>query len=467
MFASLLAGREVDAVTQEQAYAYALRHKSTDVLVLLANVRNLTPELDAALSEQESVAVLREWANRPGRTTEELLERFAKERRASLLLGLAETPDLPQALYRDLAQRKAPTLNWAMLENPTPDESLKVELATMLGSGLDKISGGVNSKIEPLAHQSDAVFRAFTAQTRNPHVVSALVNQLDSDASAARVGSVVAAAMGDTPRPGSPMLFSSAAKLLDSSSKLNLDVVELENRIEQALPMNPAGSKDSYPRENLKARLKTSRARRALDMDALLDDVRSASSLSALNAAISRFDSAMTKVEVYHARDFELAVLVLANPHVDASHVGRFHHYVGAPRLKSVADRAVSTRNVDVARAACQFALHSSIDLFGTLYAESDEPEQLLEWLADGLDVAPAWLTNSDVVRENRALALRFLPIASVMGVKQYADNVQAALTERLGDSDKAWETFTSLADEWAGTFDALVGASVAFAQES
>ena len=70
---------------------------------------------------------------------------------------------------------------------------------------------------------------------------------------------------------------------------------------------------------------------------------------------------------------------------------------------------------------------------------------------------APYYMTSSQAFSANVDLAFKFLPASTVLRGSQLASIVSAILQESLGVDEQAWDTFTSLAGEWSGSFNDLL----------
>ena len=139
---------EIEDEIQTLAATFAEKNSNTNVYLALLNIRNLLPEIDVSISKRSEADILVNWANRKGRTTEELLARFENEKRVTLLSQLAERDGLPEELYKAFARMGKTTLSQAIISNSKAPHSAKVIAAKTAVAGLKSNSttqGKVNA----------------------------------------------------------------------------------------------------------------------------------------------------------------------------------------------------------------------------------------------------------------------------------------------------------------------------------
>lgn len=151
MYYTLLKRKDVSVEIQEKAFNYASRVDSVDLFVTLLNLSNLDEAVEEKISKRGEADVLACWASKPKRTTTELLERFKKENRATLLSQLAERDGLPAELYNQLAELGKPSLSQAIIKNKGADLNAKIKAAKTAISGMrgnSTVEGKVKSLFE-------------------------------------------------------------------------------------------------------------------------------------------------------------------------------------------------------------------------------------------------------------------------------------------------------------------------------
>lgn len=105
VYQAFLAVENPEPEIQKQVFSYGVRTKNQELLASLAKIENLLPEIDQALRDQGSAVVKAAWAARKGRTQEDLVNLVMREKRIKVLTALAERTDLPQEVYKVIAEK--------------------------------------------------------------------------------------------------------------------------------------------------------------------------------------------------------------------------------------------------------------------------------------------------------------------------------------------------------------------------
>lgn len=110
---------------QHRVVEHLLADREFALLGQLARRSDLTPEVDAVLAARGEALVIAGWASRPGRTREELIARLGEEKRATVLLPLAKMTDLPEEVYRQVAESSSVKVSEALLGNTSVPRDVK------------------------------------------------------------------------------------------------------------------------------------------------------------------------------------------------------------------------------------------------------------------------------------------------------------------------------------------------------
>lgn len=90
---------------QKQIFSYGTRVGNNELLAKLAKIEDLLPELDDALKDVPAGIVKAAWASKKDRADAEIISLVSKEKRVKVLQALAEREDLPELVYRTIAEK--------------------------------------------------------------------------------------------------------------------------------------------------------------------------------------------------------------------------------------------------------------------------------------------------------------------------------------------------------------------------
>lgn len=112
---------------QERIHQYATKTRDQSLLAKLAHYPWLTKGVDDVLRDAEDLQVLVAWATRPGRSAEELSGRLLGDKRVSVLMPLAELPDMGEEVYRTIARVDSSKLAEALVANTSVPLDVRVD----------------------------------------------------------------------------------------------------------------------------------------------------------------------------------------------------------------------------------------------------------------------------------------------------------------------------------------------------
>lgn len=426
---------------QKRVMAYAERHKDIPLMLSLAGLPTLDPEIEAALADRGEAEVLLAWALRPGRTTEQLLARFRKEKRATLLAQLAERPDLPAVLYEELGNHGSVMVAEALVVNDAAPLEVRKKAA---GPALRKIrvSYSATSNVKSLFSgvPSGVVEAAIPAAKTHVHL-EGLVGLVDPQAHAKLADQFVALLSEDD---GSWMSSHAANRvwesLVDSSIRKYI-----QDQVKQQIANGKiAAAWTSY----------------AIDLTkrSVVDPVSEAiSKLSDHSLAAPELTAAFTVVvnQGRYQRLREALPAAVRNPNLPVSVL--LPH---AQRCEQEELTALFRRVSDDYDMVLQLVAQVGAGGFDTALAEGVNGEQLLADLKARTGDVPHWVLYSGFIESRPTLALSLFNVKTALTSQVTAELSRKTISDRLGDDDRRWEMFERLANEWTGTLPELLDAA-------
>lgn len=116
---------------EEAMVRWALAHKdssySSDVLVSLCRRESILDSTDKALSKVQVASVKAAWLSRPGRSAELLSSLLGKEKRATVLVSIAQSANASEDVLAALAGDSRPSVVWAVLSSPNASSAVKAK----------------------------------------------------------------------------------------------------------------------------------------------------------------------------------------------------------------------------------------------------------------------------------------------------------------------------------------------------
>jgi hypothetical protein len=426
-----------------RVYAYADRMKDTDLLVSLTAHPKLDAELESMLAARSEADVLSAWAGRPGRTTEQLIARFAKEKRATLLTSLAQRSDLPEELYNQLANSGLATVCEALALNANAPLAARVDAAGGITRRIKDTYNAPRQVRSLLGECPQEVIDAAALGTTRFGVMAGLVEKVTPEVSVemARLAPALAAKVEGwgarhllsdfwtgMKSPVARQAFKDAVvayvaqvdagnATLENSYLREYATVDLNDPIANALLVLENGGSDDEIREAFKLTIGSSYGTRSI-----------AANLGAKHACIP-LESLLE-----HIRQLE------------------------APALQLV----VARLDGDLAKAG-QLLEHGDSDVFDALVAHGFDLEALIRALHARMSHLPYWVHRKSEFYRNTALVIDLLGVTDVLRYDSgtVAATARALILERLGENPEMWEMFERLAPEWSGSLPALLDAVI------
>jgi len=483
-------GSRIDVRAQYHMAQTLLDAKEFPLLAQLAGREDLCPRADALLAGCGDPRVLAAWAQRPGRSTNDLLRCLKNEKRVSTLLQLAKTPDLPEVVYAEIAGRGSTKLTKALLLNPSLGDAVK---ETHLTRFVEAIDAEDDHRKQPLLRNfgtGPALLARIVDRTDSPHTALLALTELRLrwPEQAPDAAKTCIERIDDLLPSGGPAYHYLEHELLELLAEHQLDHDQTRKlRATASRRSKKQGKTHRGLMAATNALLSDAGRKKLAQVDELAttDDVARAKTLIA---------NLLTGVRKQGAFPYQQAVRALArNTRLPAKIVMPFmddftneEEQTTILRWIEKGETAAAVEKALTAWCAPQWvdALDEPLELIRLVVsraAETDSeipdwvlehpatlasPEtalQLLPWkavtalgylhqMADEYEDAPWDATGaSEHTTSDRSV------VASAVAVIHAAHTL---MVEKLGDDRHAWETFASLAEEFDGTLPDLLAAA-------
>jgi hypothetical protein len=421
---------------QRRALKFAEDTKNVALMVKLAQLKSLDSEIDASLSKRGEADVLIAWASRPGRTTEELITRFAKEKRATLLSELAARTGLSETLYNELAKHTSVSVSVALLGNSAAPLTARLKASERAISSVREsysTSYNVSSMFRDLPQEvRDHAVRFATT----PAQISGLVDHL-SDAAIRQAANHLAAMLRskDVGWSGRSTLETIWEKL-DTDARREFQV-ELANVVSEAAHISSTHFASEYV--NRPVVDPVSDAIRMLAVETDSDEIRTLYATT-VNASYQKRQEA-----------FQAAIRNLNSP---------FDLLTSDLRWADESDMvALATRpDFDEDAALLLLSNRGGTEIF-EIFSKVHDGEKLLRRLSGPNGEMPFWVEHVTMLRNNPKLALGLFNVNAALSNEFLIDEARKLILDRLGDDDKRWQTFQGLVGEWTSTLYSLLDA--------
>jgi hypothetical protein len=126
LYQAMLTSPAITAATQQRILRYARTAKNTGLLVRLANLPNLDPDVDDVLGLITIAAVRAAWLTRPGRRAANITAALQTETRSAVCVAVAAVAGLPGDVYDRLADLGDGKVAKALLANRAVPASVKL-----------------------------------------------------------------------------------------------------------------------------------------------------------------------------------------------------------------------------------------------------------------------------------------------------------------------------------------------------
>lgn len=422
---------------QRRVLRHADATKNHSLLIRLAGIVNLDADVDAALSKRGEADVLMAWANRPGRTTEQLVARFSSEKRATLLAELAARTDLSVEVYTELAKHSSASVATALVVNTSaPLEARRKAAERAITTVRDSYSASYNVRTM-FTDLPQEVRDHAVAFAKTPSQIVGLVGIVSSDA-------------------------------LETAAERVLELLKADNtgrNVRTALD-TVWNALDIPGREKLQERLRSVTAATVFTRAAMqiIDEFITRSLTDPISDAIRALGEEtdpntiralykLTSNGSYQERRDALAAAVL-NHNTPIDLLTNDIRWIDESMAATLAQRP----DFNLESAMMFLDARAGLEMFEE-FAKVVNGEELLRHLTASISGLPYWAGATSVIQAKPELALDIYPVSAVFDHTNVAGLARTLVIERLGDDDKRWETFNGLAAEWSGGLTALLDA--------
>jgi hypothetical protein len=421
---------------QQRILNHATANKDVELMVRLSRIASLDAEIDTALGKRPEAEVLLAWASRPGRTSEALIERFSKEKRATLLAELASRTDLSEALYLELARSESASVALAITTNTTaPIEARRTAAGRAVSTVRDSYS--------------------------TMHRIKEILNGLPAEV-----------AIHALERVTTPLQIAGLSQMVEDG-----DVLQLAVRMAAILETHDASWHSRNALHTVWERL--SADERVVFQDGLRKVVANDQATETAKHHASEFVR-RPALDPVSAAVKELATesdpMMLRKHYATASAAGygqlrkAFIHAVKNPaspfdmikeelRLADSEDLRFLSNRSDFDMSAAQDLLFAggSAEAFDIFAAKTDA--LALARMFSGTGNAPGWLAHTELATRNPAIMLELYAAGYVISHPHTSEIARELLVTQLAEDDEKWLTFQRLLPEWDNTLTSLLDA--------
>jgi hypothetical protein len=463
VYHDLLNSTAVPATVQRRILHWGNSHSDPALLAHLAAIDELDPEVENSLAQTEHAEVLLAWANRPGRSTEALIERLMKEKRATLLVGLAQRSELSQEVYTKLADSRSITVRWALLANTSVDLQTRESIARTLAPEFTKDHQGARRQLTQTLGAERSLWAIFVNSIRSDIVVDAAFDAkvVDGDIQVKIVDYVIKR-LND----GS-LCYELSTAIGKIVRKPDLDpatATRLQNALESFVGRFQGSRFSSYEVTRASDSLKMLRTRPQEGLEDLLRAVANANDAEQLQTAVESYLVATAGSSLDKTL---LAETIITHPQVTPELVSE---YITTLRFTNWAE--VASRFVDAGQWDHLAAIAEAMGMTNYLIEVGEHREVIERVLRrsfvnsnyDASSRSSYWLLNPhrpEIISKFEDLILAYVPAALVVSIPELGPRVLNDLVNTFGDDPRRWEMFETLIVEYDGTLPDLLETAV------
>jgi len=458
VYLDLLSGTPVPVPVQRRILQWGTSHQDAAVLARLVMIEGLDPDIETELAQSSHLEVLLAWANRPGRTSDDLAQRLLKEKRASLLVGLAGREDLTEEIYEHLSENKSVNVRWALLANTNVKLELREKVAKTLAPEFRKDNfGGRRQLLDSLGTEL-SLWRIFLENiTTNVVVSTAMALDIVDKPIMDRIVSYIEKKASNRVTNHT---VTELAQSLSRRAELDSDHVA---RLLAALEVYYQLIKDnsySYESRRVQETINQLKARPEGGLGQLLEAVRTASDEVTLISAVQEYENATKNMRLDNSI---LATAVVNHPLVTIDLMGQYFRNTDYKTWGDFSKKLSSEGRFELLAAiAAQTSLEHLIGLIGF---RSEVVRHMLDraYVGRELDMSRAlssWFQTAVSPESIAAMQDEFIalvPATQLLSSAVLSPFAMVLLEEQLGDNQKNWETFETLVADYQGTLPELL----------
>lgn len=422
--------------------AYADRVGDTSLLCDVMRHPKLDKELEDALSKRTEADVLSAWASRSGRTTDELIARFSKEKRATLLSSLAKRGDLPDALYTQLAETELPTVcEEIALNAKAPIESRSKAAQFITGRIKDSYRSTYHAT-NLLGNCPQEVIDSAVVNSVRLGVMAGLASKISEDAA-----------------------IKIASKAADLAS--NLEGWDGQHLLREFWGNLGYTKAREIFRDRVIELVAKSNAGEIVIKNSSLAQYASVSLYDPIDLAISALASNNTEVNLRTEYDLVMRSgnynqRLAANEHALKNGVVEVEDAVDYVRRvpDEVISAVISRRGTD-SKLGSFLLSHGDHNIYDLLLKHGFDIENVLQTCYEVNGNLPYYVRQSHAFYSKADFALKYLSVNDALRFDYgaVASKARSLMLEHLADNAEMWEMFERLAPEWSGNLPSLIEA--------
>lgn len=474
----------IEPLIQSRIVEHLVRTKKFSLLGRLASRTDLSSETDAAIAKRKEAVVVAGWASRPGLTTQELLDRLAKDTRVATLLPLTALQGLPEEVYATLMSRDSVKLTAALMANPSVSTAVKLTYIDNIVRVLDGTKyWHLAEAIATCARGDESVLRAIISRSGKPDVVVAALAVCSEppagwiESCMSRIDTLmeIEVSLGVSYNRGGESLLDVLA-YQDLTGEQLKKLRSLANVLVKKSAEEPT-SYYSRSYDDAKKMLSPKGRGIVADIQRLKTSIDAQESVQLVNKLLPKKSPVRANVPVYAEKFYERYVL----------NVLPYNEVLPVAVVKPFVDELDDS--TDTPRLMLNWAKRGELDAIAQCAAESWSAPSWLVSLPDPLAIlkavvkyvldkeedVPRWMLSHPMVLASPDTALALLPWKWLSSVseniwgEQLADKTssaradalvhaaQAMISSRLEDDSRKWEAFTTLANEFNGPLSTLL----------
>lgn len=457
MYGTLLQSKDVSLEVQNQVLKYAEKNKDLPLLIKLLQNPSLDKTVEDKISLRGEAEVLEVWASKPNRTNEELLKRFEKEERATLLNQLANKENLPQELYLQFAKLEKPTIGQTLLNNKSVGIEAKKIAASYAIAGL-KGSSTTDGRVKELFEKQEIeVVKEALTKNKSIAALGALVKLApysESDKVVNHLRYLIDNHIDSLAEWHNNQAIKSIYKYIDTATKQKFrDLI-----------------KEQEEKGNL--RFGSTEIRNLMNAPDI-DPLEKACEDIAVESSDDKIKENLLLIEKSNNRQLLRTAIINAinNENTAPMTVAQYYNYV------EYRDRVKAIAKMRYDKEALLLCLSDRIDTYSAEAIFVVNRTFRTQVMGDGVDTRELIkeLASKSIFYVN-SLAQSIVGKVAPLEVYEYADFatmmqsnpefVRGKIIEELQGNEKAWQYFENLIPDWENSLPELLSTAKTFAQE-
>jgi len=449
----------LDVDMQREIARYATRHEKTQLMVQLVTRRDVDTEVEKELSELNDLVVLSAWASKSTRTSEELRDRMAKEKRAGALKPLAELENMPREVYEHVAKSPAVSIAKVIVRNGSIPKDIRIEKMRFLAGRKQRESYSLLGDFKQLIGGDEELARAALQEATHVAILHAALDVYEPN------NTEIVALLGKLKSTLATRRYSyygsnSLSSILKAVAPLDMTERTKEKFVEFIKEYKAIHGSNSHTwRTSGMSKLYEEFTNPGGGFTGALRKMKEATTLSELEAA-----TAKAKKHALDTHDTILmATALLENP-VSSDELLLAHAVGirGGRKIETLRTLLDAKRYNIAARVLYEDYIHETVDL-----GEHARPMliEIARISKEEKKPLPSWFSGMPIVRNDPELAIEVLPwnkLLDLMSTRvgensSLTSAVRLCISEALGDDTARWNMFEKLGTNYEQTLPDLL----------